>query len=54
MKKTVIILLIIIVIISSFSCGPRRYKCGPYRKCEFNKNSTKQEIYKDIHKTHIV
>ena len=54
MKKVVIILLISIVIISSFSCGPRRYKCGPYRRCEINKNLTKQEIYKDIHKTHVV
>ena len=36
MKKVFALLLI-----GSFaltSCGPRRYKCGPYRRCE---NSTK-------------
>ena len=22
------------------SCGPRRYKCGPYRKCEIKKQNT--------------
>lgn len=40
MKKIAIILLVSVVIISSFSCGPRRYKCGPYRRCEIKENST--------------
>ena len=38
MKKIAIILLVSVVIISSFSCGPRRYKCGPYRRCEIKEN----------------
>lgn len=32
MKKSITFALISIFILSS--CGPRRYKCGPYRKCE--------------------
>jgi hypothetical protein len=23
------------------SCGPRRYGCGPNRRCDLNKNTTK-------------
>ncbi|MEZ4853594.1 hypothetical protein [Flavobacterium sp.] len=37
--------IIIIALIFSFgftSCGPRRYKCGPYRKCEIKETPTKQ------------
>jgi hypothetical protein len=34
MKKIAKIMLVSIVIISSFSCGPRRYGCGPNRRCE--------------------
>lgn len=36
MKKIIILLLVGTFILSS--CGPRRYKCGPYRRCD---NSTK-------------
>lgn len=36
MKKIITFLLVSTFIFSS--CGPRRYKCGPYRRCE---NSTK-------------
>lgn len=50
MKKATIILLVTIVIISSFSCGPRRYKCGPYRRCEIKENSTKSINDKQINK----
>lgn len=33
------------------SCGPRRYKCGPYRKCE---NSIKNNhFYKEFHKIYV-
>ncbi|MFD2909882.1 hypothetical protein ACFSX9_14175 [Flavobacterium ardleyense] len=34
MKKIVVLVLLITVLTSLFSCGPRRYKCGPYRRCE--------------------
>ena len=54
MKKVVNIVLVSIVLISSYSCGPRRYKCGPYRRCEINKNSIKNRIIKDIDKTYLV
>jgi len=46
MKKIAIILLVSVVIISSFSCGPRRYKCGPYIK----ENSIKPQNYNEINK----
>lgn len=32
MKKVIILLFVSLFLFSS--CGPRRYKCGPYRKCE--------------------
>ena len=50
MKKIAIILLVSFVIISSFSCGPRRYKCGPYRRCEIKENSIKPQNYNKINK----
>ena len=37
MKKIIALFLIGLFILSS--CGPRRYRCGPYRKCE---NTTKE------------
>jgi len=43
MKKNAVILALFVVIISSFSCGPRRYKCGPNRRCEIKENSTKPQ-----------
>ncbi len=46
MKKVFALLLI-----GSFaltSCGPRRYKCGPYRKCEKEiQQNTKQSTLKN-------
>lgn len=46
MKKVFALLLI-----GSFtltSCGPRRYKCGPYRKCEKEvKQNNKQSTIKN-------
>ncbi|MCO6175197.1 hypothetical protein NHF50_09060 [Flavobacterium sp. NRK F10] len=29
-----IVSLVMIIGMTLVSCGPRRYKCGPYRKCE--------------------
>ncbi len=42
MKKLLVILLI--ATFTFTSCGARRYKCGPYRKCEAKEMPTKQDI----------
>ena len=34
MRKRSLIYLLMIIVLTTVSCGPRRYKCGPYRKCE--------------------
>ncbi|WP_291109283.1 hypothetical protein [Flavobacterium sp. UBA6195] len=34
MKKIILSFLLLAILAITFSCGPRRYKCGPYRKCE--------------------
>jgi hypothetical protein len=44
MKKKSVIYSLIMLLLVTVSCGPRRYKCGPYRKCE---NSI-EKIQKDI------
>lgn len=54
MKKKLILMLVIVIFTTSFSCGPRRYKCGPYRKCEMKENSIKKEFYSDFHKTYTI
>lgn len=36
MKKIILSFLLLAILAIMFSCGPRRYKCGPYRKCEMN------------------
>ncbi len=35
-----IVSLVMIIGVTLASCGPRRYKCGPYRKCEIKKQNT--------------
>ena len=40
------------LVLVTVSCGPRRYKCGPYRKCENTIEKTKKshfnnEFYKN-------
>jgi hypothetical protein len=45
MKKKKIFYFAIALLLITISCGPRRYKCGPYRKCE---NSIDKNIKKDI------
>jgi len=35
--------LALLTLITLISCGPRRYKCGPYRRCEI-KEQKKPEI----------
>ena len=44
MKKIVILITVTTVITSLYSCGPRRYKCGPYRRCEINKKATDFDV----------
>ena len=46
MKKTKTALLTISVLLLLASCGPRRYKCGPYRRCEIK--TEKQFPIKEI------
>lgn len=39
--------LIMIIGVTLISCGPRRYRCGPYRKCEIKEQkSSTQEFVK--------
>ena len=52
MKKSHLIITILILVFSTLSCGPRRYKCGPYRKCENSiKKQEKNTYFKEIVKT---
>lgn len=41
MKKIVPLILTLVALNAMISCGPRRYGCGPNRRCEVNKNSIK-------------
>ena len=53
MKKGSLIYLLMIIVLTTVSCGPRRYKCGPYRKCENSKEKIKNNIiYKEFDKTY--
>ncbi|MCW1147194.1 hypothetical protein OJ995_03010 [Flavobacterium sp. TH16-21] len=50
MKKKIIYSLIMLVLLT-VSCGPRRYKCGPYRKCENSIEKNKNHsFYREFHK----
>ncbi len=52
MKHRNLYLSLLIVCLIFGSCGPRRYKCGPYRKCENSiKNIDKTYYYKEFHKS---
>ena len=48
MKKLVVLLLLTTVLTSLFSCGPRRYKCGPYRRCEVKEMNQPVKIIPQI------
>ena len=50
MKKGSLIYLLMIIVLTTVSCGPRRYKCGPYRRCEIKENSIKPQNYNEINK----
>ncbi len=53
MKKIILSFLLLAILAFTFSCGPRRYKCGPYRKCENKIEKTKKpSIYKALVKTY--
>ena len=45
MKKRSLIYMLIIVVLTTVSCGPRRYKCGPYRKCENSIEKTEKSYF---------
>lgn len=49
MKKRTIITGILGILLL-ISCGPRRYKCGPGRRCEIQQKSTKQPLEKQLFK----
>lgn len=52
MKKKYFIFSLLTLAVITISCGPRRYKCGPYRKCENSiEKIKKQPIYKEFDKT---
>ncbi|MEL1246584.1 hypothetical protein [Flavobacterium helocola] len=53
MKNKTLLLSLLILLVTTLSCGPRRYKCGPYRKCENSKEKIKNNsIHKEFDKTH--
>lgn len=45
---------IIAILILTSSCGPRRYKCGPYRKCENSIEKNENNSFnKEYHKSNL-
>ncbi|TDR24147.1 hypothetical protein IP97_00804 [Flavobacterium cheniae] len=51
MKNKTLLLSLLILLVSTLSCGPRRYKCGPYRKCDnFKEKIKNNSIYKEFNK----
>lgn len=54
MKKKNVIYFAIAILLITVSCGPRRYKCGPYRKCENSIDKYKKiDICYDFNKNKI-
>ena len=45
-KRTIIAAILGITFL--ISCGPRRYKCGPGRRCEIKENTTKAPLEKQF------
>lgn len=44
MKQSIKIASLVMIIGATLvSCGPRRYRCGPYRKCEVKEHKTKDQ-----------
>ncbi len=42
------------LVLITVSCGPRRYKCGPYRKCENSiEKNEKNSFNKEYHKSNL-
>ena len=53
MKNKIILYSILSILLLTISCGPRRYKCGPNRRCENSmKNTDKMPFYKEFNKTY--
>lgn len=40
----------ILSVITLISCGPRRYKCGPYRRCEVKEQKKHEIVNSNLHK----
>ncbi|WP_430400052.1 hypothetical protein [Flavobacterium sp.] len=51
-KRTVITGILGILLL--ISCGPKRYGCGPNRRCEIQQNSTKTPLEKQSFKKEAV
>lgn len=47
-KKTIIIGILGLIFL--VSCGPRRYGCGPNRRCEIKQSTTNNPIDKQLFK----
>ena len=45
MKNKYFIIALLSILITTISCGPRRYKCGPYRKCNIFEEKSKKVPY---------
>lgn len=52
MKKSIALALVSLFILSS--CGPRRYRCGPYRKCENETKIDSKKIEPKVQEKYIV
>ncbi|WP_153201346.1 hypothetical protein [Flavobacterium sp. LMO8] len=53
MKNKILLLSLLILLLTILSCGPRRYKCGPNRRCDNSiKKTEKHHNYKEFDKTY--
>ena len=50
-KKTIIAGILGILLL--ISCGPKRYGCGPNRRCEIKQNSIKEPLDKQFFKKEV-
>lgn len=52
MKNKTVIYSLILLLLVTVSCGPKRYKCGPNRRCENSiEKIEKNPIHKEFDKT---
>lgn len=48
MKRIFVVLVLTTTLSSLFSCGPRRYGCGPNRRCEVKEQKQPLKIQSQI------